>query len=60
MHLKSTSPDTRSKLGIPASEEEKLSNMQSRHDGVTAGHFEFRKTLDLILRDYQWPNMQKM
>ena len=45
------------KLGIPSTAEKKLSVMQSRHDGLTAGHFGFRKTLDLIARDYQWPNM---
>ena len=33
--------------------------LSSRHDGQSAGHFGFRKTLELIQRDYTWPNIRK-
>jgi hypothetical protein len=36
-----------------------LAILQSRHDSPTAGHFGIRKTLELMRRDYWWPNMAR-
>ena len=33
--------------------------LQSRHDFPTVGHFGFNKTLELISRDFWWPQMWK-
>jgi len=32
--------------------------LESHHDSVTAGHFGVRKTLDLINRNFWWPNLR--
>src|SRR6201996_340043 len=32
--------------------------MQLKHDHPTAGHFGLVKTLDLIRREYYWPNLR--
>ena len=35
------------------------SSVQSRHDFPSAGHFGFNKTMELISRDFWWPQMWK-
>ena len=37
----------------------RLRVLQSRHDFPAAGHFGFNKTLELISRDFWWPQMWK-
>jgi hypothetical protein len=37
----------------------RLEVLQQRHDAKTAGHFGFRKTLELIQREFWWPRMAK-
>jgi len=32
--------------------------LESHHDSITAGHFGVRKTLDLINRNFWWPNLR--
>jgi hypothetical protein len=37
----------------------RLKILQARHDFPAAGHFGFNKTMELIARDYWWPQMWK-
>ena len=37
----------------------RLRVLQSRHDFPSAGHFGFNKTMELISRDFWWPQMWK-
>jgi hypothetical protein len=32
--------------------------LQSKHDHITAGHFRYNKTLELLCREYVWPNIR--
>ena len=38
----------------------RLQVLQSRHDFPAAGHFGFNKTMELISRDFWWPQMWKI
>ena len=43
-----------------AEHDERLDILRKRHDSILAGHFGIAKTLDLIARDYWWPNLRLM
>ena len=47
----------RKKMYVPPSI--RLSIIQSRHDSPLAGHFGAGKTIELITRDYSWPNLPR-
>ena len=38
----------------------RLRVLQSKHDHETAGHHGFRKTLDLVRREFYWPGLRSM
>jgi RNase H-like domain found in reverse transcriptase/Reverse transcriptase (RNA-dependent DNA polymerase)/Integrase zinc binding domain/Chromo (CHRromatin Organisation MOdifier) domain/Integrase core domain len=44
---------------VPNNDSIKLKILKSRHDSVTAGHPGQAKTLELVTRDYFWPNMRQ-
>jgi hypothetical protein len=37
----------------------RLQVLQTRHDFLAAGHFGFNKTLELIFKDFWWPQIWK-
>jgi hypothetical protein len=44
---------------VPNNDNIKLKILQSHHDSVTAGHPGQAKTLELVTRDYSWPNVRR-
>ena len=44
---------------VPANDMIKLEILWSCHDSRAAGHLGQEKTLELISRDYYWPQMQR-
>ena len=46
------------KIWVPEAKDLYLRILQDKHDHVLAGHFGFNKTLDLIRRQFAWPNMR--
>ena len=47
------------KLRIPLVQELRKEILESEHDHRTAGHFGKRKTLELVTRNFYWPNMDE-
>ena len=47
------------KVYVPDNNDVKLRILREKHDHPTAGHQGFRKTLDLVRREYYWPSMRK-
>ena len=45
------------RLRIPVDQELRKEILESEHDHPTAGHFGQRKTLELVMRNFYWPNM---
>jgi transposase InsO family protein len=48
----------RNRLYIPENEPLRLQIAESEHDSQVAGHFGQKKTLELITRNFYWPNME--
>ena len=46
------------RIYVPDFKSLRLRLMQLKHDHPTAGHFGFVKTLDLIRREFYWPNLR--
>jgi transposase InsO family protein len=44
---------------VPASSDLRLQVLQLKHDHETAGHPGFRKTLELVQREFYWPGLRK-
>jgi transposase InsO family protein len=47
----------RNKMFIPSTELQ-IEILKHRHDGKAAGHFGIRKTIELVERDFWWPNLR--
>src|SRR5437588_6061401 len=47
------------RLRIPHNDEIKREILESEHDHPTAGHFGQKKTLEIISRNFYWPNMEE-
>src|SRR5437588_6570513 len=47
------------RLRIPHNEEIKREILESEHDHPTAGHFGQKKTLEIVSRNFYWPNMEE-
>ncbi|HEV7736493.1 MAG TPA: reverse transcriptase domain-containing protein [Chlamydiales bacterium] len=46
------------KIYVPEANDLRLRVLQFKHDHVLAGHFGQNKTLELVRRDYTWPNLR--
>ena len=46
------------RIYVPDSNNLRLRVLQSKHDHLLAGHFGQNKTLELIRRDFSWPNLR--
>jgi hypothetical protein len=44
---------------VPEASDLRLRVLQGKHDHVAAGHPGFRKTLDLVSREFYWPGLRK-
>ena len=48
------------RLRIPLNQDLRKEILESEHDHPTAGHFGQRKTLELVTRNFYWPNMEEV
>lgn len=47
------------RIYVPDYKDLRLRILRDRHDHPTAGHFGYAKTLDLVRREFFWPDMRK-